>query len=166
MRITLAKRYGSEKPDRISEGKVCDIARELRNGVHADTDSRLAPPAARGVRNPAASPTLTVDGFRPENPAELDIIDYLDSEEAPIQALRGQQQPVGAKLPQDECHSVGKYNISNSPAPNDRKSAETVNLSDVINDSPALGGISVSPPGSPPLRWIEYCKIRGPTSGK
>ena len=89
MKISIAKRLGFKKGNKLAVNKVGEVVRELGKAELDAGNLQRAPPAARGDRNPNAPSALRVEGHRTPNPNQLEELDFLESEETLRKALHG-----------------------------------------------------------------------------
>ena len=138
VKISLVKRLGFRKHNKLSVNKVGDAIRDLRKIEAEARSSQRNPPAARGDATPNANPTMRVAGVRVENPPQLSNIDYWDSEEVLRGALHGSAQVFGEGLPQGEDVKAG---ITKYDQPNDSKDpklTETIQIRAAMEGDPKL----------------------------
>ena len=138
VKISLAKRLGFKKGNKLSVNKVGEVVRELRKADADAANLHRAPPAARGDRNPSAPAALRVAGQRPPNPTHLEELDFLESEESLRKALHGGRTLFGETLPQDEDTSAGRVCNQIPPQSGDPKLAETIQLVEQMDKEPHL----------------------------
>ena len=101
------KRYGFKKKNKSAVGEIGEAITEIRKKVAQEADTNRASPAVRGDPNPQSIPTLRAAGNPTRNPAELEGLDYLDSEEQLRRNLYGTQPIFGEVLPQEEEVKAG-----------------------------------------------------------
>ena len=146
VKIALTERYGFKKLNKLGENmEGVGVIRELLEKQHGDINSRMVPPAARGDRNPKIAPTIRVSGASPQNPPDLDCIDYLDSVGGKWDLSATGAHLVGVPLPQDEGGRTGaKRNLITTDAPGENLVA-TVDLLKQLDGEPKLKFLDEDP---------------------